>query len=250
MLDIVLRFFTGIPNREVKHDTHLRINRIENDIGYVYDLRKVACKYLHTTFVIDILSLAPFFAQYYVDNDPNWAWLYYLKVIRLLFSRSINNSVDEIFKVVGHDKANFFMIKLWHNYILIVVIYLKFFLQMHALTCLWIFCGKLEMHDNWMNSLSEKSKGEHGWLVSKAEAIGHPLSFFEAYVEAMSLMTMTISKVGYGVEFAPSAIEKIFLFFVIFSNFNTLVLVFFQVSQLKFSQPLKKFLIDHDKEME
>ena len=128
LLDITLRFFTGIPNRLVRQDTHLRINTIEKDIGYVYDLRKIGCKYLRTTFLIDILSLAPFFAQYYVDNDPNWAWLYYLKVIRLLFSRSINNSVDEIFKIVGHDKENFFKIKLWHNYILIVVIYLKFFL--------------------------------------------------------------------------------------------------------------------------
>ena len=53
------------------------------------------------------------------------------------------------------------------------------------------------------------------------------------YVYALSLITETISKVGYGMEHAPmTTFEMIFLIIVIIQNSNLLVMIFYQIQQL------------------
>ena len=50
---------------------------------------------------------------------------------------------------------------------------------------------------------------------------------FETYVDAMALMTETISKVGYGMPYDPlNTSEMVFLILVIMFSTNTLVMIF------------------------
>ena len=103
-LDVILKFFTGVPYNK-KTISRKRIGdkkTKEEEIGYIYSKRKIACYYLRTTFFIDFISLLPYFCYYFITNNaeenPKWIFLYYFKSVRLLFSKSINRSIDHIFK--------------------------------------------------------------------------------------------------------------------------------------------------------
>ena len=80
---------------------------MEEEYGYIFNHRKIALYYVKTTFFIDIISLIPYFlywpiTNYGEDEDGDfWVYFYYLKVVRLLFSRSINHSIDTIFNRIG-----------------------------------------------------------------------------------------------------------------------------------------------------
>ena len=101
-LDVILKFFTGIPNLDntkVQKVTNSEgEDTIDQDIGYVHNRRTIAKYYLKTTFFVDIIALIPYFMQYYIEfhgkENDFMTNLYYLKIVRLLFSRSINNSID------------------------------------------------------------------------------------------------------------------------------------------------------------
>ena len=56
----------------------------------------------------------------------------------------------------------------------------------------------------------------------------------EIYVDAMALMTETISKVGYGMPYNPlNDSEMMFIILVIMFSTNTLVMIFFQTNDLQ-----------------
>ena len=56
----------------------------------------------------------------------------------------------------------------------------------------------------------------------------------ETYVESLKVMTETLSKVGYGMPYWPlNALEMIFLLLTMSFNFNTLFMIFSQVSKLQ-----------------
>ena len=57
----------------------------------------------------------------------------------------------------------------------------------------------------------------------------------ELYVTSLSLITETLSKVGYGNPFYPlTTIEMIFLIYVIIFNCASISLIFYQILHLKF----------------
>ena len=56
---------------------------------------------------------------------------------------------------------------------------------------------------------------------------------FEIYVDALLIMTETISTVGYGMPYDPlNTLEMIYIIFVIFFTFYSLVMIFFQINDL------------------
>ena len=71
-LDVILKFFTGIPNLEttkvknvLNSDGDENIN--EPDIGYVHNRQTIAKYYLKTTFFVDIIALIPYFMAFYFE---------------------------------------------------------------------------------------------------------------------------------------------------------------------------------------
>ena len=77
------------------------------------------------------------------------------------------------------------------------------------------------------------------------------LPLLEKYVHAMSLITETISKVGYGISITPlEPIEMLFLMYLIIFNYNTIFVIFYQIKQLQESQPLKNFIKSHQDKVE
>ena len=74
---------------------------------------------------------------------------------------------------------------------------------------------------------------------------------FEIYVDALYMMTETISKVGYGMPYDPlNTLEMIYIILVVFVSFNTLVMIFFQINDLEVQQPVIEYVKTHHKEME
>ena len=70
----------------------------------MYNKRSIAIYYLKTTFFVDLIALVPYFMQFYlymtaqVTSMEEGLWrVYYLKVVRLIFKSSKNNSLDLIF---------------------------------------------------------------------------------------------------------------------------------------------------------
>ena len=60
-------------------------------------MKKIAMSYLSTTFFPDIISLIPLMLYYvYFEYPQVWEKLYYLKWVRLVFSRSINTTVNRL----------------------------------------------------------------------------------------------------------------------------------------------------------
>ena len=95
---------------------------------------------------------------------------------------------------------------------LMLVVYMKFILQLHCLTCIWIMIGKVEQ-ESYFSSFFNRD--EKGWVERNIEKYGDT-GDAELYVYALSLITETISKVGYGMEHAPmTSVEMIFLIIVI-----------------------------------
>lgn len=94
--DVLLTFLIGIPSSEAKKWSKLRdkIDKQKIDCGYVYDIKIIAYIYLRTTFFVDLISLLPFIVNWFIMRGGNiegeWQSFYYLKIVRLLFSRSIN----------------------------------------------------------------------------------------------------------------------------------------------------------------
>ena len=147
-----------------------------------------------------MVSLIPYFCYWpiieYGEDNSFWVYLYYLKVVRLIFSRSISYSIDTIFNQTGVYDQN--LAKRFINYIQMAVVYIKFMLQLHSLTCTWILIGRMK-ESSWYN-LNIDNTG--GWITRNEEYYGE-LSYFEIYVHALNIITETISKVGYGMENSP-----------------------------------------------
>lgn len=80
--------------------------------------------------------------------------------------------------------------------------------------------------DNFLSYYNQ----EDGWLIRQFEETGQRLSVWEQYVWSFSLLTETISKVGYGLPYRPNTVESMFLYIVIFASMNTLTNLFYQVS--------------------
>lgn len=113
--EVVLRFFIGIPYNEdfnkkkalPKEKRGGQVNGFveheEIDIGYIYDLRKIAIYLMRTTFFIDFVALIPFFMYPLINTAGEKEYiyyLYYLKVIRLLFNRSVNDDIEKVIKTL------------------------------------------------------------------------------------------------------------------------------------------------------
>lgn len=233
-LDLVLKFFTGVTFSNTKKNLEMRDDDEIKEYEYIFKKRKIALYYIKTTFFIDFISLVPFFLYQPItefgEENLNWQRVYYLKVIRLFFSSSINQSIDTIFKQIGIKDQSY---SLKHkNRILVMAIYMKFSLQIHCLTCIWIFLGRQRSGDllAYLNVDTQNYSTSEGWITRNLDKYGE-MSHTEKYVYAMSLITETISKVGYGQEHAPlSASEKIFLIMAIMVNSNLLVMIFFQIN--------------------
>ena len=77
-----------------------------------------------------MVSLIPYFCYWpiieYGEDNSFWVYLYYLKVVRLIFSRSISYSIDTIFNQTGVYDQN--LAKRFINYIQMAVVYIKFML--------------------------------------------------------------------------------------------------------------------------
>ena len=70
----------------------------------MYNKRSIAIHYLKSTFFVDLIALVPYFMQLYLymigketSMDEGLWRVYYLKVVRLIFKSSKNNSLDLIF---------------------------------------------------------------------------------------------------------------------------------------------------------
>ena len=99
---------------------------------------------------------------------------------------------------------------------------MKFALSLHVMACIWILLGRVGINDNYFSKIN----AEDGWIL-RYNYIYSEYSMFETYVDAMSLMTETISKVGYGMPYHPlNSSEMIFLILVIMFSTNTLVMIF------------------------
>lgn len=108
--DVILKFFTGVPSSQANKYPNLRdkIDQQTADTGYVQELKIIAYIYLRTTLIVDLVSLIPFFLNWFVHKGGGeWQALYYLKVVRLLFSRSINVSVSRILKRVSSKNVDY-----------------------------------------------------------------------------------------------------------------------------------------------
>ena len=101
-IDVILTFFIGVPSSVARRSSALRDIIDEDkdtDAGYVTDMGLIARFYFQSTFIVDIIALLPFFLHKFIYYGPEgWVWVYYLKGVRLLFHRSINRSIEEIFK--------------------------------------------------------------------------------------------------------------------------------------------------------
>ena len=133
-LDVISKFFTGIPHTDTEKYQTLREDNDneEKEYDYIFNHRVIALYYIKTTFFIDIVSLIPYFlywpiTKYGIEEEKSWwVYFYYLKVVRLLFSRSINHSIDTIFTKIGaYDQSYTLRFK---NYMLMLVVYMKFIL--------------------------------------------------------------------------------------------------------------------------
>jgi len=59
-MDMILKFFTGIPFEVKPIQDHDKVTENEIAVGYIYSYKKIAYNYLKTTFFIDLLSIIPF----------------------------------------------------------------------------------------------------------------------------------------------------------------------------------------------
>lgn len=109
-------------------------------------------------------------------------------------------------------------------------LYLKFVLQLHALICIWILLGRYES-DLWLDfGFHDDSDG---WITRNIEFYEN-LSYPAIYVHSMSLITETISKVGYGITIGTlNAREMLYLILVIAFNMNTLTMLFYTTNKLR-----------------
>ena len=218
----------------------------DKEYGYVFSHRRIALYYIKTTFFVDLVSLIPYFLYWpitqYGEEEPYWVYVYYLKVVRLLFSRSINHTIDTIFTQIGvYEQILSRRIK---NYTLMLAVFVKLVLNVHCLTCLWIFIGRREQDDYFSATIDDAGGiGDQGGWITRNELKYGQLGNQEIYVNALNLITETISKVGYGMEHAPlTTLEMIFLIIIIMINSNLLAIIFYQISQLENKQPLNMFL--------
>ena len=134
--DVLLTFFIGIPSSEAKKWSRLRdkIDLQKIDCGYVYDIKIIAYIYLRTTFFVDLISLLPFIVNWFImrgNQEAEWQSFYYLKIVRLLFSRSINLSVERIMLKMRQKSSDIVHITASHNYVIMLTLYLKFLLQIN-----------------------------------------------------------------------------------------------------------------------
>lgn len=65
---MILTFFVGIPFKDSKKSNKLREEIDEKEVGFVYNHKRIAVYYLRTTFVIDLISIIPFFMYFYIIN--------------------------------------------------------------------------------------------------------------------------------------------------------------------------------------
>ena len=125
------------------------------------------------------------------------------------------------------EQHGFFYMKT-KNYAIMFILYVKYALSLHMMSCMWIFFGRLSSSNDFtpLNTTD-------GWILRNSYIYAN-YSMFEIYVDALAMMTETISKVGYGMPYDPlNTLEMIYIILVIFTSFNTLVMIFFQINELQ-----------------
>ena len=90
----------------------------------MYSNKRIAMYYLRTTFFIDLISIFPTFMYFSIVND-HYVHLYYLKVLRLIFSRTITSTVDLVFEQVTNSTLTSIKVK---KVLQVISLYLKFVL--------------------------------------------------------------------------------------------------------------------------
>ena len=68
--------------------------------------------------------------------------IYYLKVVRLLFSRSINVSVSRILSRVGAKNVDYLKFTAKHNFAIMITLLAQLYLQLHAMAMIWLWLGR------------------------------------------------------------------------------------------------------------
>ena len=131
------------------------------------------------------------------------------------------------------------------NYAIMIILYVKYALSLHMVSCMWIFFGRLSMNDH--GTLLNMTDG---WILRNSYIYDN-YTMFEIYVDALAIMTETISKVGYGMPYAPlNTLEMIYIILVIFFSFDALTMIFFQMNDLHIPQPVIEYVKTHHNEME
>ena len=168
-LDVVFKFFTGIPFTDTEKYQAMRGGSDDREYGYVFSHRRIALYYIKTTFFVDLVSLIPYFLYWpitqYGEEEPLWVYVYYLKVVRLLFSRSINHTIDTIFTQIGvYEQLLSMRTK---NYIMMLAVFVKLVLNVHCLTCMWIFIGRRDEKSifSTVNYIAGDMSEQGGWIT-------------------------------------------------------------------------------------
>ena len=98
------------------------------------------------------------------------------------------------------------------------------------MACVWILLGFVGAEDHIFSRFNDT---RDGWILRNSY-VYQDYSMLGIYVDAMALMTETISKVGYGMPYHPlNASEMMFIILVIMFSTNTLVMIFFQTNDLQ-----------------
>ena len=103
------------------------------------------------------------------------------------------------------------------------------------ITCIWIFLGRYEKgeFDILFGTNEHESIPFDGWITRNPDLFGD-LSNGEIYVNAIALITETVSKVGYGIALGPYLADRelLFLYLVILVNCQLLGAIFLKTGQI------------------
>ena len=106
-IETILLFFTGIPYSMRQNHREFFQKAVgdneQKEIGYIYDLRKIAHFRLRTTFFFDFVALLPTLMFYWVVLKGRNSWLYRLYYLK--FFRIIGSGSTQSFHTVVKDFA-------------------------------------------------------------------------------------------------------------------------------------------------
>lgn len=248
-----------------------RQQSVDMEVGYVNDLRKIAVYLLRTTFLIDFLSLVPFFCHNLIQTkeyNSGLYYIYYLKVLRFVFRRSVKNDIETIIKtLIFQDQLNY-MVFVYNNIGYLFLMF-RYLVKLHQQTCIWIFIGLIsaenQVFTKYLTTEALRPDGKEfrgGWIrrmpeysqyhvLKPKEGEEETFDWLQIYIGAWSLITETISKVGYGMPVTElNAIEMGFLIYVMLTNFTDLTATFIQVQREKISNSLAEFIVKKNQEIE